>query len=520
MLCVQASLLAAGSLDPQILGPLAHRPQLARRYLAIEAHRALAANDDVLPPGVRPLVDHDLARRSASAADSLALARVRWALDGPPATFGTIRARRALAVAGRAVPAATPGGPRPADPADLRELPKDEDDDPDGDLGQLLASPVGGGGPAGRLLARLLRPARARPTRGPPGADAPTHVTRSAPGAARRAAVSAGPTGSLDGPPALATQGVAYPEWDVARRRYRPDWCTVTETDPPPAPATTAGPDPAVPEGHTLRRPLARLGLDLARCRRQPQGDDIDVDAAVEAQLDTLAGRPHGDDVYLDSLRRRRDLAVLVLLDVSGSAGEPGVAGRSVHDHQAAAAAGLTVALHGLGDRVALYGFRSRGRSAVEVLRVKAFDDRLDGAVAARLAALTPAAYTRLGAAVRHGTAILEARSGTPRRLLAVVSDGFAYDNGYDGRYGEADARRALVEARRRGIGCVCLSVGAATEPAALRRVFGPAVHASVPRADGLPALIGPLFRTALRAAASERRRHGDRAPTLLPAGR
>jgi nitric oxide reductase activation protein len=300
----------------------------------------------------------------------------------------------------------------------------------------------------------------------------------------------------------------------------------VTETDPQPAsPAAPegpapAGPAPALPDGHALRRPLARLGLDLTRCRRQPQGDDIDVDAAVEAQLDTLAARTHGDDVYLDSLRRRRELAVLVLLDVSGSAGEPGVAGRSVHDHQAAAAAGLTVALHGLGDRVALYGFRSRGRSAVEVLRVKAFDDRLDGAVAARLAALAPAAYTRLGAAIRHGTAILEARSGTPRRLLAVVSDGFAYDHGYEGRYGEADARRALVEARRRGVGCVCLSVGAATQPAALRRVFGPAAHAGVPRADELPALIGPLFRTALRTAASERRRHGDRAPTLLPAGR
>src|SRR5262245_55405131 len=143
MLCVQASLLAAGSLDPEILGPLAHRPALARRYLAIEAHRALAANDDVLPPGVRPRVAHDRARRSGSAADSLALARVRWALDGPPATFGTIRARRALAAVERAAGAeATRGGARPAVPHDLRELDED-DDDPDPDLGDLLASPVG-----------------------------------------------------------------------------------------------------------------------------------------------------------------------------------------------------------------------------------------------------------------------------------------------------------------------------------------------------------------------------------------
>ena len=38
-------------------------------------------------------------------------------------------------------------------------------------------------------------------------------------------------------------------------------------------------------------------------------------------------------------------------------------------------------------------------------------------------------------------TTVLEQRSGTPRRLLVVLSDGFAYDHGYEGRYGEADAR-------------------------------------------------------------------------------
>ena len=87
-----------------------------------------------------------------------------------------------------------------------------------------------------------------------------------------------------------------------------------------------------------------------------------------------------------------------------------------------------------------------------------------------------------------------------------MISDGFAYDHGYEGRYGEADARRALVEARRRGVGCLCLSVGADTDPAALRRVFGAAAHATVPRAEQLPALIGPLFRAALRSAEAQRR--------------
>ena len=52
---------------------------------------------------------------------------------------------------------------------------------------------------------------------------------------------------------------------------------------------------------------------------------------------------------------------------------------------------------------------------------------------------------------IRHGSAVLEARGGTSRRLLVVLSDGLAYDHGYERTYGAADARRALIEARRRG---------------------------------------------------------------------
>ncbi len=141
----------------------------------------------------------------------------------------------------------------------------------------------------------------------------------------------------------------------------------------------------------------------------------------------------------------------------------------------------------------------------MQVFRIKRFDDQLDGRVARRIDSLSPAAYTRLGAAIRHGGAILDERAGTSRRLLVVVSDGFAYDHGYEGRYGEADARRSLVEARRRGMGCLCLSVGTDVDPVALRRVFGTASHATVPTPEQLPAMVGPLFRAALHSAEAQR---------------
>jgi nitric oxide reductase activation protein len=158
----------------------------------------------------------------------------------------------------------------------------------------------------------------------------------------------------------------------------------------------------------------------------------------------------------------------------------------------------LVDALDALGDRVAAYGFHSRGRAAVRMVRVKSFADPFDSRARERLGALEPGAFTRLGAAIRHATHLLETDAGTARRLLVVLSDGFAYDYGYEGEYGEADARRALAEARERGIGSLCLSIGANIDAAALRRVFGTAAYVGAPSFADVRDQMGVLFRRAL----------------------
>jgi nitric oxide reductase NorD protein len=506
-LTVQASLLAAGSLDAEIVGGFTRRPALARRYLAIEGHRALAANEDLLPPSVRSLIDWEVAARADSPLSSLTVARSREPIAEPPPAFGAIRARNLLASKNRAQNSPTTGAhiPRRHRRRVLAALENDDNAAAD-DVVDPFSSPVGGGGAIGKLFQRLTAPVRRLGEGGPPGADAPTHRTRSGTPAVGTAVVStaAAPTEDDD---AGEARGTKYPEWDVHRRRYRPDWCTVQEVDPRPSDGTSS----ALWDGHSLRRPLARLGLGLDRYHRQTQGDDIDIDAAVEARVQVLAGSAPDEAVYLNSLRRRRDLAVLLLLDVSGSVTEPGAMGQTVHEQQRAVAAALTVALHDLGDRVALYAFQSQGRSAVHLMPVKRFDDDLDALVMRRLGRLVPGAYSRLGAAIRHGAAVLEARGGTSRRLLIVLSDGLAYDHGYERVYGAADARRALAEARRRGTGCLCLTIGASTDVEDLRKVFGSAAHATIPRLEQLSQTIGPLMRSALRSAEVRRR-----VPSLL----
>jgi hypothetical protein len=495
---VQAALLAAGSLHPDLVGALMRRPHVARRYLAVEGHRALAAHD-ALPPAARSLVDPRVAARTDSPAASLAVATSRDPVDEPLASFGTIRPRqlrRAIETTERSARSDKP----PRDDTRSQEL-DDGDGDERADMSRF-ASPVGGGGPIGRLLKRMFRDARS-PDTGPPGNDVVTHVTRQKGRGGGDIALTTARARRSEHIDVPERRVMTYPEWDVHRRRYRLDWCTVLEADG----TTRERADRlVVPDTHALRRALARIGVGLERRRRQLQGDDVDVDAAVEAYVEAAAGSAPDEAVYVDTVRRGRDVAVLVLLDISGSTGEPSATGVPVHEHQRAAAAALVSALHDLGDRVALYAFRSHGRPAVNVARVKRFEDAFDARVLHRLGALGPGAYTRLGAAIRHGASVLEAEGGASRSLLVVLSDGLAYDQGYEGAYAESDARRALIEARRRGVGCLCLSIGAGTDADALRRVFGTAAHATLPRGEHLAGFVGPLFRDALLSAEHQQR--------------
>jgi nitric oxide reductase NorD protein len=312
-LAVQASLLAAGSLEPDIVRRLRRRPALARRYLAIEGHRALAANGELLPPLVRSLGDGNVTSRSDSPAASLATAQSRETIAAPPPVFGAIRARNLLASKDRADNSARGDhSPRARRDRDLQQLDADDDEnamtqnrEDKENFVDVFSSPVGGRGVGGRLLQKMLRVVRRLGEGGTPGVDAPTHRTRSgAPGGRASAVFSTVEAGTFDDE-ADERGGLKYPEWDVHRAGYRSNWCTVQEVATRPKPDDTAM---GLAEAYGLRRPLARLGMGLDRCHRQPQGDDIDIDAAVEARVAVMAGSAPDEAVYLDSLRPARRL--------------------------------------------------------------------------------------------------------------------------------------------------------------------------------------------------------------------
>lgn len=501
-ICVQSALLAAGSLQRDVVKQLVRRPELANRYLAVEAVRALTELKDLVPRFVHALLEGKVASLSDSVLTSLEIARSKVSIGHPPDAFGTILPRELLSTVMQEGGAASAGQhvPRKQQTKALTELPGQAN--PDEDAGEDFASsPVGGGGGLGKLLQKMFQMVRNLKGGGSPGADAPTHWTRSGTRAGARAVRSTATAETVDDAFGKGV-GIVYPEWNVHGHCYRPDWCTVVEIDPPAEKQASV----EWLEGYGLRKPLSRLGMGLDRFHRQNQGDDIDIDAAIEAQVEIASGSLPDEAVYVESQRHRRDLSVLVLLDISGSVAQTGTGGASVHELQRSVSAALITVLYEVGDRVALYAFHSQGRMAVHLIPVKRFDDNLDSRVMNRLYSLQPGAYSRLGAAIRHGSTELILRGGTSRKLLVVLSDGLAYDHGYEPAYAAADVRQALGEARRDGVGCLCLSVGAETETEVLRRVFGSAAHAMIPHPNQLGKAVGPLFRAALQAAETQRR--------------
>jgi nitric oxide reductase NorD protein len=499
----QAALLAIGSFDRQMMARITGHQTLRRRYLLLECKRAAASLESVLPHQLSSLLAtlYD-GPTPKSPGESLAWSlQARRRLPDPPDWLGTIKPIRMLRAAGQAdATIVTPDLTSP--PAE--DAPPDVDDEEESDRSrilELLSVPLRT--PFSSMLEHFFGMGRA------PGSDqagvGEFRVGGRGTGSSRTKTKFAVDVEVTPGAPTMQV-GFRYPEWDFARQSYRSEWCTVAEFDPPDA---TADSTPLPGDDRMLRRELARIGLSHQRHRRQQHGDVLDFNALVDVVVRQAAGVDSDTRIYECKRRTAHDLSVLVLLDTTGSTREATI-GRRVFDQQRELAARLTSALDDLGDRVATFGFFSQGRHAVRFIRVKEFDDRYDVAAQRRLSALSPTGFTRLGAAIRHGTHILDTRGGTSQKLLVIVGDGFPYENGYTGGYAEHDSRKALSEAVIRGIGCVCLSVGSTTDRAVVARVWGGVPYRGLNDSSELAGSARPMFGLALRTAAATKRSIGS----------
>lgn len=313
---------------------------------------------------------------------------------------------------------------------------------------------------------------------------------------------------SDDPPPARAkhatddsgtSEAIAYPEWDYRVGAYRTPGARVHCLAP------QLGSRQWVERTLALHRPLLdaiRRRFDLLRAqrvhlRRRLDGEEIDVDACVQAWSDFRAGLPLAQSLYQSMRPARRDLAILLLVDVSGSTDGWISTNRRVVDVEREAVLLVCIALDGMGDRYSVQSFSGEGPAGVTVRAIKGFDERYDTRIAQRIAALEPEHYTRAGAALRHATALLM-REPAAHRLLLLLSDGKPNDvDRYDGRYGVEDMRQAVVEAKAQGVFPFCLTVDRQAA-AYLPSIFGKGHYALLSRPEALPAaLVGWLRRLA-----------------------
>jgi len=294
-----------------------------------------------------------------------------------------------------------------------------------------------------------------------------------------------------------------YPEFDHRTGDLRQEWTSVRDMPVPSAsPArlhALAATHASVHQKLVSQIRSARIGRP-ERLKRQPDGDVLDLEAAIEHTVKRRLGEIGDDRLFIRRNRQARDLATLVLLDVSESTRDrPPLSPATVLDLELAATTLLAGALDDLGDRIAIRSFASDGRNDVRMARLKEFDERLSDGPLGRLAGVRPGLSTRLGAAIRHATGEIAAERAY-RRLITVVTDGEPSDvDVADPDYLALDARHAVRAARRAGIDVVCIALSNAHLDRA-KQVFGAGHVFPVGRIDTLPtALSAIIFRLAAR---------------------
>lgn len=284
-----------------------------------------------------------------------------------------------------------------------------------------------------------------------------------------------------------------YPEWDWKRGAYLPDHVRVEER-------LAEEKDPAEFDRASARRRIERVRRQFEALRpkrrvlkRQVDGFDLDLDEVVRARCDLISSGECAERVYQASRNEERDLAALVLIDVSRST-ESSVSGRPVIEIAREALIALVGGMEACGDQVEVLAFSSLRRERVMIERVKTFDEPNDLSVRRRAAGLSPRHYTRLGAAIRHASRRLAARA-SQRRLLLIITDGKPNDlDHYDGRHGVEDTRRAAQEARRLGQAVFAVAIDAKAQEY-LPHLFGPGGYAVIPDAEKLVDALPDLYR-------------------------
>ncbi len=282
-----------------------------------------------------------------------------------------------------------------------------------------------------------------------------------------------------------------YDEWDHSRQHHRKGWCVLREHAVEPVGSGFYGRTLRKYGGlvKSIRRTFEVLRGEDRILKRQPDGEDVDIDAIVDAYADTHAGLEMSDRLFTRLHKDERNIAVMLMVDMSGSTKG------WINDAEREAVILLSESLDTLGDRFAIYGFSGWTRKRCEAYPIKGFDQPYDEAVKARICGIGPRDYTRMGAAIRHLARLLREQEARTK-LLITLSDGKPddYDHQYRGEYGIEDTRQALFEARLDGIHPFCITIDEAGADY-LPHMYGAANYTVISDVAKLPLKVSDIYR-------------------------
>lgn len=300
----------------------------------------------------------------------------------------------------------------------------------------------------------------------------------------------------LEGKPPTADP-LHYPEWDYQIQLERPAWATVLER------RASLG-DLQLIEGIAAqyKREIHRMKLLLdaihpqgvQRIRRLEDGDEVDINAAIQSLTDIRRGNQPDPRIMMRSVRKTRDVSILVLLDLSESTNET-VQGQaqSVRELTQQACVLMADAIDKVGDPFAIHGFCSNGRHDVAYYRYKDFDQAWNEVPKARLAGMTGQLSTRMGAAIRHAGHHLQLQRSA-KKLLIVITDGEPADvDVRDPQYLRHDAKKAVEEVGRQGVISYCISLDPRADPY-VARIFGQRRYTVIDHVQRLPEKLPLLY--------------------------
>jgi nitric oxide reductase NorD protein len=281
-----------------------------------------------------------------------------------------------------------------------------------------------------------------------------------------------------------------YNEWDYERQNYRKNWAVLRELEVSPQNDRFVQDTLLKYRGLTahLRRTFEALRGEDKLLKKQPYGDNVDIDALVEAWADTTMGMEMSERLFTKMHKLERDIAVMFMVDMSGSTKG------WINDAEREALVLLCESLETLGDRYAIYGFSGMTRKRCEVYRVKRFDEAYTDEVRGRISGIRPKDYTRMGVTIRHLCHLLnevEART----KLLVTLSDGKPDDyDTYRGAYGIEDTRQALIEAKRTGIHSFCITIDSEARDY-LPHMYGAVNYTVIDEVRKLPLKVSDIYR-------------------------